>query len=145
MHFVILISPSQTTLTTPSLRPDTTSTPPLPVGAASKVIEEELEFKRHALMLSEGKLAESDYAQISTEIASLESQIATLEQDAKTLTTTYQHANDELKKLKDAEKNVKKARETAMKDLESNMKKSAKTASQVTQHNPLVSIRSNKP
>ena len=88
-------------------------------------------------MLSEGKLAESDYAQISTEIASLESQIATLEQDAKTLTTTYQHANDELKKLKDAEKNVKKARETAMKDLESNMKKSAKTASQVTQHNPL--------
>lgn len=40
-------------------------------------------------------------------------------------------ANDDLKKLKETEKNVKKAREGAMKDLETQMKKAQKSAAGV--------------
>jgi structural maintenance of chromosome 2 len=100
-------------------------------GAAAKDVETELELKRHALKMSEEKLADSDYAQISTEIASLEGHIASHEEESAALRTAHEHANGELKKLKDAEKNVKKAREAAMKDLENQMKNSAKTATKV--------------
>ena len=51
-----------------------------------------------------------------------------MEAEAVTLKATFDQAKAELTKLTAAEKNVKKARETAMKELEAAMKKSAKEA-----------------
>lgn len=100
-------------------------------GAVAKDVETELELKRHALKMSVDKLAESDYAQLTAEIASLEGQISSHGEDTAALKAAYEHANVELKKLKAAENNVKKAREAAMKDLENQMKTSAKTATKI--------------
>mmetsp|Transcript_14152 Transcript_14152/g.13681 ORF Transcript_14152/g.13681 Transcript_14152/m.13681 type:complete len:1212 (-) Transcript_14152:154-3789(-) len=94
-----------------------------------KDIEGDIENKRYALTICQEKLAESHYMRITVEVENLENQLLVLEEDSKSLKDIDVKASDELKRLKDTEKYVKKQRETAMKELEVAVKKSQKGAS----------------
>lgn len=96
--------------------------------AASKDLYSDLELKKHALQMTEEKMADTPYAQTLEEVKSLESQLEAIEKEAVTLQASHDHANDELKRLKSAQTNAKKAREDAIKEFEDNMKKAQKAA-----------------
>ena len=72
-------------------------------------------------------MAESSYAQTQSEIKELEKDISLYDDEKKSLIQAAKKANDELKRLRTAQADMKKEREGAMKAIESEMK-SAKNA-----------------
>lgn len=96
--------------------------------SASKDLYSDLELKKHALQMAEDKMADTPYAQTLEEIKSLESQLEAIDTETVTLQASHDNANVELKRLKSAQTNAKKAREDAIKDFEDNMKKAQKAA-----------------
>lgn len=97
-------------------------------AAADKLLSE-LETKKYALQMAEEKLANTSYSLAVQEIAALEKQIFDCQAESGTLMAASERAKEELKKLKSAESNIKKQRESAMKDIEAQMKTAQKDAS----------------
>ena len=80
-------------------------------GQRFRDMTSDLEIRRHALQMCEQKMAGTSYAQTMAEIDKLEAEMAAHDREAISLKAAHDNAKDELKKLKDAEANIKKQRE----------------------------------
>lgn len=97
--------------------------------ALSRDLAADLEIKRHALRLSDEKIAESSFAQSMGQITEIEAQLVGFDEEVRALQAQQAKAKEELRKLKAAESNIKKAREHAMKDMEGTVRAAQKASS----------------